>query len=175
MPSKSKTKGSNFERSVAKFLSNLFDDNFLRVPASGAFTGGKNVHRLDEMTDMQRRVFQGDIIPGSILGNTKFECKSYASIPWHQLMQNSCKLVDKWIEQAEDSIVPWYLIFKGNNIGSYVLVPLDIADRFHYPTQLAVLTYKQFTISSFEQTFTINKQKIIDLNDLDSFVMPANL
>ena len=45
MPSKSKNKGSGFEREVSKYLSDLYGENFMRAPGSGAYTGGTNSHR----------------------------------------------------------------------------------------------------------------------------------
>ena len=43
MPSAAKQKGNAWERDVAKDLSETFNENFIRVPNSGAYTGGANV------------------------------------------------------------------------------------------------------------------------------------
>ena len=40
--SKSKNKGKTFEREVCKILKEIYEDNFERVPHSGAFVGGQN-------------------------------------------------------------------------------------------------------------------------------------
>ena len=48
MPSAAKQKGNVWEREVAKDLSEVFNENFIRVPNSGAYTGGANFHRLDQ-------------------------------------------------------------------------------------------------------------------------------
>ena len=53
MTSKSKAKGSSWERDVCQTLSELYDDNFMRVPNSGAYTGGMNAHRKDVLTTEQ--------------------------------------------------------------------------------------------------------------------------
>ena len=45
MTSPQKAKGSGFEREVAKFLSDLYGESFIRAPGSGAYIGGKNQHR----------------------------------------------------------------------------------------------------------------------------------
>ena len=45
MPSKSKAKGSSYERDLAKFLSEKYNGSFVRVPNSGAYIGGSNFHR----------------------------------------------------------------------------------------------------------------------------------
>jgi len=63
MPSKSKIKGSAFEREMAKFLSEKYDESFVRVPNSGAYIGGKNQKRTDVLSEGQIRAFKGDIIP----------------------------------------------------------------------------------------------------------------
>ena len=45
MTSKSKTKGKSWERDVCNFLTELYNDSFIRVPNSGAYVGGKNEYR----------------------------------------------------------------------------------------------------------------------------------
>ena len=70
MPSKSKAKGSSYERDLAKFLSEKYNGSFVRVPNSGAYIGGSNFHRATNLSEGQVRGFKGDIIPlitGSIL------------------------------------------------------------------------------------------------------------
>ena len=53
MPSKSKTKGSSFEREVAKDLSELYEDSFVRTPSTGAYVGGTNVIRKERLSEGQ--------------------------------------------------------------------------------------------------------------------------
>ena len=62
MPSAAKQKGNAWERDVAKDLSETFNENFIRVPNSGAYTGGANVFRIDQLTEQQKRMMDGDII-----------------------------------------------------------------------------------------------------------------
>ncbi len=50
MPSKSKNKGSSFERDIARQLSELFGESFIRVTNSGAYIGGKNTTRKDTLS-----------------------------------------------------------------------------------------------------------------------------
>ena len=45
---KSKNKGKAFEREIANFLSDLYEESFTRVPYSGAFVGGKNAVRKEQ-------------------------------------------------------------------------------------------------------------------------------
>ena len=62
MPSKSKAKGSSYERDLAKFLSEKYNGSFVRVPNSGAYIGGSNFHRATNLSEGQVRGFKGDII-----------------------------------------------------------------------------------------------------------------
>ena len=63
MSSKSKNKGKGFEREVCRILSEIYQDNFERVPHSGAFVGGLNAARKSTLTENQIKAFKGDIIP----------------------------------------------------------------------------------------------------------------
>lgn len=119
MSNKSKNKGSSFERVVATHLSKVFSANFLRVPSSGAFTGGTNVYRMDKLTENQKRIMQGDIIPPDDLSHLKIECKSYRDFRWHHLYDSN-KQLDGWLSQAESDGCLWFLIFKLNLQGSFV-------------------------------------------------------
>ena len=85
MPSKSKTKGSSFEREVAKELSDLYNESFVRTPSSGAYIGGSNVARKEVLSEGQIQSFRGDIIPPDDWKYFNVECKSYADFPFHQL------------------------------------------------------------------------------------------
>ena len=70
MASPQKVKGKSYENAKAKFLTEIFDQKFIRVPTSGAFLGGKNYERRLEMTEGQVMAFKGDIflqMIGSIL------------------------------------------------------------------------------------------------------------
>ena len=103
MPSKSKTKGSSFEREVAKDLSELYEDSFVRTPSSGAYVGGTNVIRKERLSEGQIQSFRGDIIPPDDWKYFNVECKSYADFPFHQLLyQGDVRLLDEWIEQLLD-------------------------------------------------------------------------
>ena len=103
MPSKGKAKGNGWEREVADFLSNLYNESFVRVPNSGAFIGGKNSHRKSNLSEEQIRGFKGDIIPGPSFPNLNLEAKFYKDFAFHQLYSGSCKQLDGWIEQMRDT------------------------------------------------------------------------
>ena len=125
MSSKSKAKGSGWERDVCQTLSELYNDNFMRVPNSGAYTGGMNAHRKDVLTTEQIKLSKGDIIPPVSFCNFVAECKNYADFPFHQLVKKSrIALLDTWIDQVElDSAQKdlWLLFIKITRKGTYVL------------------------------------------------------
>jgi hypothetical protein len=92
MPSPSKNKGNSWERDVAKELSKLYGETFIRAPGSGAYTGGFNSHRKEYLHEGQIRSFKGDIIPGQSFPKMNAECKSYGEFPFHQLLQITRKI-----------------------------------------------------------------------------------
>lgn len=160
MPSPSKNKGSSFEREVAKFLSDLYGESFIRAPGSGAYVGGKNQHRKQFLHEGQVRSFKGDIVPGQSFVKFNAECKSYGDFPFHQLLSGSCKQLDGWIEQmmdvAEDGDLN-ILFMKFNRKGKYVLVPSKhtwVSDNFCYYTSKE---HGDWVMFDFELFFKLNK------------------
>jgi hypothetical protein len=138
MTSPQKAKGSGFEREVAKFLSDLYGESFIRAPGSGAYIGGKNQHRTSILHEGQVRSFKGDIVPGQSFSKMNIECKFYADFPFHLLLSGDCKVINTWIEQlmdvAEDGDVN-LLFMKFNRKGRYVAVQCGstwITDNFVY-------------------------------------------
>jgi len=99
MTSPQKAKGSSFEREVAKFLSDIYKESFIRAPGSGAYVGGKNQSRKEYLHEGQIRSFKGDIVPGESFTRFNAECKSYADFPFHLVLTGECKVLDSWIEQ----------------------------------------------------------------------------
>ena len=138
MTSPQKAKGSGFEREVAKFLSDLYGESFIRAPGSGAYIGGKNQHRTTVLHEGQVRSFKGDIVPGQSFSKMNIECKFYADFPFHLLLSGDCKVINTWIEQlmdvADDGDVN-LLFMKFNRKGRYVAVQCGstwITDNFVY-------------------------------------------
>lgn len=139
MPSASKNKGSSFEREVAKFLSDLYGESFIRAPGSGAYVGGKNQSRKQFLHEGQIRSFKGDIVPGQSFTKFNAECKNYGEFPFHQLFTGDCKTLETWIEQmmdvAEDDDLS-ILFIKITRKGKFVVVPTNktwVTDQFfHY-------------------------------------------
>ena len=131
MSSKSKTKGSNFERAYSAFLSELFGSPFIRVPNSGAFVGGKNIVRKAKLDENQAKTFKGDIIAPDTWVNWNCECKSYADFPFHQLFSGEVKILDTWIEQClvvADENDFSFIAFKINRKGTFIAVKKYHAD-----------------------------------------------
>ena len=80
MTNKSKTKGKGWERDVCNFLSEKYNDSFIRVPNSGAYVGGKNEYRKEYLSEEQIKLSRGDIIPPLHYPYFLAECKNYACL-----------------------------------------------------------------------------------------------
>jgi len=132
MPSPSKTKGSSFERDVAKFLSSLYEESFTRVPNSGAYIGASNAARKQFLHEGQIRSFKGDIIPGQSFPKMNVECKAYKDFPFHAFFSGSpIRQLDEWIDQLLEVADPGdfnILIMKFNNKGKYIAT-----ENRHFP------------------------------------------
>ena len=76
MPSPQKNKGSGFEREIAKYLSDLYGESFIRAPGSGAYVGGKNQSRTQILHEGQIRSFKGDIVPVKAFQNSMLNVSS---------------------------------------------------------------------------------------------------
>lgn len=120
----SKAKGNSWELNVAKTLSSLFNESFIRTPSSGGYIGGKNSARKQVLHEGQIRAMKGDIIPPMHWKHFNVECKSYAEFPFHQLFSNNpVKLLDNWIDQileVADLNDINLIIMKFNRKGSYI-------------------------------------------------------
>lgn len=128
MAKNSKSKGNNYERRIANLFAEEFNDNFRRVPMSGAFTGGINIHRTVGLREDVKEGLTGDIIspkwfPASV------EAKAYADEPkFHHIVQGKSKKFDEWIDQCEIELATtkksfFLLIFKINRKGEFVCFP----------------------------------------------------
>lgn len=160
MPSPSKNKGSSFEREVAKFLSELYQESFIRAPGSGAYVGGKNQSRKQFLHEGQVRSFKGDIVPGQSFAKFNAECKSYADFPFHLLFAGNCKVLEQWLEQMMDvaeSDDLNILFMKFNRKGKFVVVQSNktwVTDQFYHYTSNDL---GDWIIIDFDHFFTHNK------------------
>lgn len=141
MPSPSKNKGNAWERDVAKHLTELYGEHFMRAPGSGAYVGGTNNVRKEYLHEGQIRSFKGDIIPGQSFPKFNAECKSYGDFPFHQLFSGTVKQLDTWLDQLMDAADPDdynILIMKFNRKGKFVAI------QFDKPTDLPVFVKHHF-------------------------------
>ena len=164
MPSPSKNKGNSWERDVAKHLTELYGETFIRAPGSGAYIGAKNAHRKQYLHEGQIRSFKGDIIPGQNFPRFNAECKSYADFPFHQLFQGSVKQLESWINQLMDvSDINDFniLIMKFNRKGKFVAVefdkntdePLFVEKYFLYDSE----KHGRWAIMDYDKFWELNK------------------
>lgn len=157
-----KEKGKAFERKIAKDLSSCFELSFTRTPNSGAYVGGKNVTRMETLSESQILLTEGDIIVPDELKNMKIECKARKSFSFSSLFTSN-KELDSWIEQAtigtESKIC--FLIFKINNKGEYIcfsknnLRKLSVNENY--------LCYKNIIITRYTDFFNINKDTLLEI------------
>ena len=139
MPSASKAKGNNWERQIAKYLGDLYQLPFIRVPHSGAYIGGSNNTRRSALDSAQYRSFKGDIVPPENWTQFNAEAKSYKDFPFHQLFQGNVKILDQWIDQCMTvaDVNDFNILFlKFNRKGTFVATPhhglLQLTNHFDY-------------------------------------------
>lgn len=161
MPSPSKNKGSGFEREIAKYLSDLYGESFIRAPGSGAYVGGKNQNRTEILHEGQIRSFKGDIVPGQSFDALNIECKFYADFPFHQVLSGSCRQLEEWLDQLMDVHEEGdfdVLFMKFNRKGRFICVPSRytfVSDQFMYYTSD---NHADWVIFSFDHFFEFNKE-----------------
>lgn len=160
MTSKSKNKGNSFEREVATFLSELYNDSFVRVPNSGAYVGGSNNSRKQFLNEGQAKSFKGDIIAPDAWKKFNAECKSYADFPFHLVLTGKCKQLDTWLEQLMSVAEPEdinILFIKVTRKGRFICVQSKltwITDQFLYYTSEK---FNDWLIIDFDHFFNHNK------------------
>jgi hypothetical protein len=125
----SKNKGSGFELSIAKILSETFQPlQFRRSQSSGAILGGKNSWMMNRFSNDAKTLFIGDIVPtneADVVRDEKWkfrftlECKFYKEQDsFMSLFKNP--QIKKWFEQAKTDSVKLQdklpmLVFKFNH------------------------------------------------------------
>lgn len=130
----SKRKGNSFERAIAKLFTARFGIHFKRTPSSGAFVGGSNREKNQDLVEGAKMALSGDV---SAMGDDSFafsvELKSYSDEPkFHQIIQGESKILDKWLEQAEGDAAfvgkAPLLVFKLSRKGEYAVFNQDLPD-----------------------------------------------
>ena len=169
MPSKGKTKGNTGELKIAKFLTELYEAKFIRVPNSGAFLGGANANRRVNMDDVQISYFKSDLIPPSNMRKLVIESKFYADFPFHKLsIDEPIKQLDGWIKQILDTVDLgdlWFLVVRINRKGSFALFDSSHLSQFQITNHVR---YQTYVWTDFEPFFARNKDVIATLTHTPS-------
>jgi len=167
MASKSKAKGSGWERDCAKFLSELYGESFIRnITGSGAYIGGRNVHRKATLTAGQVQSTKGDITPPDDWDQFNAEAKNYGELDFHNLYVG-CRQLDVWLEQlmtVADSNDFNILLFKITRRGKYVAVQPNQHLTFVNYTVYNSKTLGQWYITDFDSFFANNSQVVKTLS-----------
>lgn len=128
MPSKSKQKGSSWEREVAKYLSETYGGSFIRNNSgSGAYIGGANSVRKATLSEAQIRHSKGDVVPPEDWRWFNAEAKFYSDLAFHQLL-DTCSQLEAWLDQLMAVSDPHdvnILFMKFNRKGRYVAVQVS--------------------------------------------------
>jgi hypothetical protein len=162
MGSKSKNKGKGFERDVAKYLSDLYGDNFVRVFSSGAYTGGMNNFRKDTLTEGQIRANKGDISPPDDWNHFNCECKAYNSFAFHKLFYNEkIPLLEEFINQtmeASDDGDVNIIFMKFDYVGKYIAYQLPRPFECEKYIDYSSKDHGVWRFTEFESFFQKNKE-----------------
>ena len=161
MPSKQKVKGSGFEREVAKYLTERYGENFVRTVGSGAFTGGKNSVRKQELTENQTRHHKGDVTPPDSFFRMNMECKFYSDLLFHQIFRGQCSQLDEWIKQtyeAADEGDVNIIVIKVNRKGKFVCI--EKSDKLKLEKGLE---YKGWYFFDFDTFFDENFEEFREI------------
>lgn len=131
-PGGGRNKGSAFERKVAKMVIAAFEDfgitseDCYRTPSSGGHRFAKKQDPGDLVTSKRlRRLF-----PFSV------ECKSYKTLDWAGLMNNSSRQFKEWWDQAcaaSTKDCKPLLVFRQNRSQAFAMVKFADVNFFQWP------------------------------------------
>lgn len=143
--SKQKAKGGAYERDVAERLTKTYGVKFMRnISGSGAFIGGKNIFRREQLDESTIRHVKGDVVAPVEFSKLNIECKNYAAtaFSFHLLLTGEHKLLDTWLKQmlavasSDDCSV---LFFKLTRVGQWVAVQdhytWNLSSYVHYKSK----------------------------------------
>jgi hypothetical protein len=164
--SKSKNKGSGYERELGKFLSEVYGGSFIRSNNSGAFIGGKNAGRKASLSETQVRGVKGDIITPDHMPKLVLEAKFYAEFRFHQLLQpGAMPQLDEWAGQCletNDDGDFWLICFKINLRGQYVAVPEQFCEGMVFENHSRYVgKHGAFRITDLKTFFTQNREEVL--------------
>jgi hypothetical protein len=165
MANSSKAKGNAWEREVAKYLTELYGEPFLRVIGSGAFVGGANKRRMSMMNDHQGKAHKGDITPPDTWMFWNAEAKNYADFKFHHLLLGRTYPLDGWITQMKEVEKEGDLniiMIKITRKGKYVMVPghhewsIDGIGHYNYHSE----QHGHWIMFDFELFWAHNKDNV---------------
>ena len=154
-----KNKGKAYERKVANHLSSVFNLSFTRTPNSGAYVGGANAFRIQNLSQSQVLLTEGDIIVPDEMRNLKIECKSRKKFLFHKLFSDN-KELNSWIDQAKSDEKVWLLTFKINNVGEYICFDQSLFESFALNN---FTVYNDTIVVEYNNFFETNKDVLLDL------------
>jgi len=161
LTSKSKAKGGAWERDVARYLSETYSAPFIRVPNSGAYTGGTNASRKIVMSDGQIRHMKGDVVPPDNWQHFNCECKNYSSFPFHHLLFNKeIPLLEGWLQQIKDAADPGdinILFMKITRVGRFVGFESSQNFETHRHVQYTDREGVEWKLTEFDSFFELNR------------------
>lgn len=160
MANHNKDKGKRLERELARELTEAFGLNFERIWSSGAFTGGKNASRLNKLTREQALLSIGDILVPIELEHIQIEAKFYRAFSFHSIYENN-EVLNNWIQQAKGSSNKvWFLIFKINNMGKYLVFDKKYESKFK-PIETRMIYKDNYIICKYGNFFKDNKDALL--------------
>ena len=163
MPTKQQSKGRKYEREFAKFMSDSYGESFIKSNRdSGSYIGGKNVRRMDTLSEGQILASRGDIQAPDGWKHFNVECKNgYNDFQFHYLPLNKdIKLLDEWIVQVLEANREGDLnliVFNCTYKGKYVFFESKLTNHFVLKKKIV---YKQWVMTDFDDFFSENKNKI---------------
>lgn len=146
-------KGKNFERKVAKILTEKLGMEFNRTPQSGGM-------RWASDNNVYGDIVTPDDFPFII------ECKNRENWNFDQLMKGECKEFDSWVKQVEEDCSRYnknnkeklpLIIFTKNRMPIYIASPVNLdCVRSSYIEEL--ITWE--TVSMIYKDWYINKMEV---------------
>lgn len=129
---KSKSKGSRFERKMAKLFSDWYGEELIRVPASG---GMRSLTRSDLSTR------NPDFFPFVI------ECKHREDINFESIIKSPKVIIDYWIELKEKANIEYWKYSESNGVFKSPKNPILILTKNYCPNYIILQEYIVINLS----------------------------
>lgn len=146
----------------------MYGGHFMRVPNSGAYTGGSNAGRKLIMTEGQVRHMKGDIVPPDHWKFLNCECKNYKEFPFHRLLLDvEIPLLEDWLEQIMKAADPGdvnILFFKITRVGKFVAFDVSQPFKASRSVDYTDKNGNVWRITEFESFFALNKDAFEQAN-----------